>query len=78
MSQENVEIVRRSYEGYVRGDLEAALKAFDPEIEAYDHDIPDAGDYRGLSGLLRSALLWLTTEDLPKTLAAPAERGAGR
>jgi ketosteroid isomerase-like protein len=48
MSQENVEVVRRSYESYLRGDLEAALAAFDPEVETYDHDIPDAEAYRGL------------------------------
>ena len=34
MSEENVEIVRGSYDAYLRGDLESALAAFDPEIEA--------------------------------------------
>jgi ketosteroid isomerase-like protein len=58
MSQENVEIVRRSYDAYVRGDLESALAAFDPEIEIYDHDIPDSGEYRGLDGLERWAADW--------------------
>jgi ketosteroid isomerase-like protein len=58
MSQENVEIVRRSYAAYVRGDLESALAAFDPEIEIYDHDIPDPGEYRGLEGLFRWQADW--------------------
>jgi ketosteroid isomerase-like protein len=58
MSQENVEVVRRSYEAYVRGDLEGALAAFDPEVEAYDHDIPDAAPYRGFEGLLRWQADW--------------------
>jgi ketosteroid isomerase-like protein len=58
MSQENVEVVRRSYESYLRGDLEAALAAFDPEVETYDHDIPDAEAYRGLEGLLRWQADW--------------------
>jgi ketosteroid isomerase-like protein len=58
MSQENVEIVRRGYDAYVRGDLDSALAAFDPEIEIYDHDIPDSGEYRGLDGLLRWQADW--------------------
>src|SRR4249920_2216447 len=48
MSEENVEVVRRCYDAYLRCDLESALLAFDPEIEANDHDIPDSGEYRGL------------------------------
>jgi uncharacterized protein len=58
MSQENVEIVRRSYDAYARGDLEAALAALDAEIETHDHDIPDAGDYRGIEGLLQWQADW--------------------
>jgi ketosteroid isomerase-like protein len=33
MSQENVEIVRRAYEAYARGDLEAALADLAPNVE---------------------------------------------
>jgi ketosteroid isomerase-like protein len=58
MSEENVEIVRRSYDAYVRGDLESALVAFDPEIEVHDHDIPESGEYRGLEGLARWQADW--------------------
>jgi ketosteroid isomerase-like protein len=58
MSQENVEVVQRSYEAYLRGDLDAALAPLDPEIEIYDHDVPDAGKYRGLDGLLRWQADW--------------------
>jgi ketosteroid isomerase-like protein len=58
MSRENVEVVRRGYDAYVRGDMESALEAFDPEIEIYDHDIPDSGEYRGLDGLLQWAADW--------------------
>ena len=53
MSREIVEAVRASYDAQARGDLEAALAAADPEIEVYDHDILDAGDYRGFSGYAR-------------------------
>jgi ketosteroid isomerase-like protein len=59
MSQENVEIVRRWYDAYARGDPDdPALAPFDPEIEAYDHDILDAGEYRGFDGLLRWQADW--------------------
>jgi ketosteroid isomerase-like protein len=58
MSQDNVEVVRRSYEAYMRGDMEAALAAFDPMVETFDHDIPDAGEYRGFEGLLRWQADW--------------------
>ena len=39
MSQENVEIVRAAYEAWNAGDMNAWGESFDPEIEAYDHDI---------------------------------------
>jgi uncharacterized protein len=58
MSQENVEIVRRSYNAYARGNMDSALTALDPEIEIYDHDIPDSGEYRGLDGLFRWQADW--------------------
>jgi ketosteroid isomerase-like protein len=58
VSLENVEIVRQCYDAYVRGDMQAALAVVDPEIEVYDHDIPDAAEYRGLEGLLRWQADW--------------------
>ena len=39
MSQENVEIVRRSYDAYTLGDIEGALAAIDPQIVIRDHDM---------------------------------------
>ena len=36
MSQENVEIVRRAFEAYVRGDLDAAYSYLDPESVSID------------------------------------------
>jgi uncharacterized protein len=33
MSRENVEVIRRLYETFDRGDLEATLEALDPQIE---------------------------------------------
>jgi ketosteroid isomerase-like protein len=53
-----VEIVRGAYEALLRGDPEGALAAIDPEIEIYDHDLPDAGEYRGFEGLGRWQADW--------------------
>jgi ketosteroid isomerase-like protein len=48
MSRENVEIVRRAFEAYVRGDLDAAYSYLHPEIEFHTYaDSPQAGVYRG-------------------------------
>jgi uncharacterized protein len=58
MSQENVAAVRGFYDAFGRGDLESALAAFDPDAVAYDHDIPDSGQYQGLEGLLRWQADW--------------------
>jgi ketosteroid isomerase-like protein len=55
MSQENVEIVTRSFEHFERTG-EPLFDALDPEVEVHDHDIPDAGNYRGHDGFLK----WLT------------------
>ena len=40
MSQENVEIVRSSYDAFNRGDLGAFLQALDPNVEWY---LPEGG-----------------------------------
>jgi ketosteroid isomerase-like protein len=56
MSQENVEIVRQGFEHFLRG--EQRLELLDPEVEVYDHDIPDAGTYRGHEGFLTWLADW--------------------
>jgi ketosteroid isomerase-like protein len=58
VSQENVEVVRRWYDAYVRGDQEAVFAVAHPGIEIFDHDIPDAGEYRGLDGVLKWQSDW--------------------
>jgi ketosteroid isomerase-like protein len=40
MSQENVEIVRRGYDAFNRGDLGAFFQAFDPNVELH---LPEGG-----------------------------------
>jgi ketosteroid isomerase-like protein len=47
VAQQDLEIVRASYQALNTGDMAGALEAVDPGIEIFDHDIPDAtGSYR--------------------------------
>ena len=55
MSQENVEIVRRGIDHFMRTD-EHLWETIDSEVEIHEHDVPDAGVYRGHAG-------WLKWED---------------
>jgi ketosteroid isomerase-like protein len=58
MSQENVEIVRRSYEAFERGDLEEAQNTVDPEMVIYRWGL-DAATYHGWEGLLEAIAEWV-------------------
>jgi ketosteroid isomerase-like protein len=58
MSAENIEIVRRSIEATVRGDIEAAAADHHPDIEIDDHDLFDAGLYKGHAAYLRWLAQW--------------------
>jgi hypothetical protein len=49
MSQENVELIQRGLEHFIRTG-EPAWDDIHPDVEVRDHDIPDAGDYRGHAG----------------------------
>ncbi len=53
MSQENVEIVRRIWEAWVRGDMETVVTFYAPEIEMdFSHfDWPEESLYRGLEAV---------------------------
>ena len=56
MGAENVEIVRRSFEAFARGDLDAAFAEYDPDVEwCTARDEPDQQVYRGIDGLKRFA-----------------------
>jgi ketosteroid isomerase-like protein len=64
MSRENVEIVRRSFEAFARGDFETAFAAHDPSTEwCTAADEPDQQTYRGIAGL----------RDFVRTLTEPWE-----
>jgi ketosteroid isomerase-like protein len=42
MPQENVERVKRAFDAFARGDLEAAFEFLDPSFEVHDRVIPEA------------------------------------
>jgi hypothetical protein len=52
MSQENVEVVRSSFEAFARGDFDDAFSSYDPGAEwCTAVDEPDQQTYRGLAAL---------------------------
>jgi hypothetical protein len=52
MSQEDVQIVQESLERFAATG-EPAWDLLDEQVEVHDHDIMDAGDYRGHAGFGR-------------------------
>jgi ketosteroid isomerase-like protein len=61
MSQENVELVRGCLNAYFAGDNEAALAAFDPDVE-FDMSVRiDGGVFRGRNGVAKSMRTWTGT-----------------
>ena len=79
MSQENVEIVRKVYDAWSRSDLSRAFEFLDPEVvwEAIE-DAPDAGTYRGHSGVKRLMDDWLQDfEDFAFECGQPVEVDGG-
>ena len=59
MSRENVELVRRMYEAYARGDAEVSLSYLDREIVfSQPEDEPGAGTYHGHEGVIQAFVKW--------------------
>jgi uncharacterized protein len=60
MSQANVEIVRRSFDAFIRGDFDGAMREFHPDI-AYDltRISPDGELYEGHEGVRTGMRRWL-------------------
>jgi ketosteroid isomerase-like protein len=59
VSQENVELVQAFWEAWQRGDMGAVFAFYDPAIEIFDYDLPDATEaYRGLDGVRRWGADW--------------------
>jgi ketosteroid isomerase-like protein len=59
VSQRNVEIVRRSYEAFDRGDLSAILEDVDPEVAIRAHPRGEEGKYEGHEGLRAFITEWI-------------------
>jgi ketosteroid isomerase-like protein len=57
MSQENVELVRRGWDAFVRRDVEVSLEILDPNVE-YIPDRPDAGTFHGPGGVVEAITTW--------------------
>ena len=59
MSQENVEIVRRGFEAYERGDVPAMLADLSPDLAIHrTPPQPDAGIWHGPDGMLEALAGW--------------------
>jgi hypothetical protein len=60
MSQKNVELVRRGYEAFDRGDIQTVLSFMDSEIEArFEPSMPDWQPYFGRDGFMSFLQAWL-------------------
>jgi ketosteroid isomerase-like protein len=66
MSQENVEIVRRGWDAWVRGDLSGLLRLLDPDVvwdATHFHDWPES-TYHGFAGVERFLNEWRDVWDV--------------
>jgi ketosteroid isomerase-like protein len=64
MSQENVEIIKRSLATFEQGGLDASLRFYDPEVTWEEaRDEPEAEIYRGHDGLRALEEKWLVPFD---------------
>jgi ketosteroid isomerase-like protein len=61
MSDENVEIVRRSLEAYQTGDITASVVDVDPEVEFDMTFRPEGRIFRGLDGIAEGMRTWTGT-----------------
>jgi uncharacterized protein len=69
VSRENLEIVRRGYDAYARGDVEAILADLHPEMVTFREE-PDGATFHGPEGFLQAIAEWV--EDFDE-FAATAE-----
>ena len=59
MTEENVEVIRRGWEAFDRGDLSAAMAAMSPDMVTYvAPPAPTTGTYHGIDGWVQSMLDW--------------------
>ena len=54
MSREHVDLARKGYEAFARGDLDGVLDMMDPDIEAHNPvEVPEASVHRGREAVRR-------------------------
>jgi uncharacterized protein len=60
-SDDSVEVVRRAWEAWERGDMQAVFDFYDPDVEwdMSESQVPDMGVYRGHEGVRRFFLEWM-------------------
>ena len=58
MSEGNVEIIRRIYAAFDRGDIDAILAETDPEVALHAHPLGDEGKFEGHDGFLPFIANW--------------------
>jgi ketosteroid isomerase-like protein len=61
MSEQNVVIVRGMWEAFLRNDFEAALFAFEPDVEWDGTNLPDGKVSRGLDAVVENLTKWAET-----------------
>ena len=70
----SVEIVKRSYDAFARGDMDGVLGDMDPDIEWHQaQGLPHGGYYRGLEDVKRNIFDPLDTEWWDEFTATPDE-----
>jgi ketosteroid isomerase-like protein len=63
-AEENVELARRGFEAFARGDFASVLELFDPDIEIYvPADLPNSGTFHGHDGYTQWVQNWLEAWD---------------
>jgi uncharacterized protein len=74
MQMTAVEIVKRSYDAFARGDMDGVLGDMDPDIEWHQaQGLPHGGYYRGLAEVRRNIFDPLDAEWWDEFTAAPDE-----
>ena len=70
MSEENLEIARRTFTAFAAGDIAVALQEVDPDVVLHVEQ-GAAGVYRGHEGAIKTFVEW--TEDIDDFKAIPEE-----
>ena len=81
MSQENLEVVRRGWDAWLRGDLPGVLREYDPDVVwdlTHYRDVPET-EFRGIENVEAYLNEWLAVWDdyeigIDEILAAPDGR----